>query len=617
MLSDGIDTVCAVLWLSACCEFYSSIRLGDVVVLTNYKVKPITAYAREFAAATCPLEIAVNSSHPATTVSLLDASVAVPHLPAAGALTEYLQRSELNAQADGSTVNVCGMITRLGRVERERSQGGFFMVYRWLELRDGSSSRLATVLKLYHCSQAHDFYRLRVGMLLACSNVRVCSLPMVTSRSSRHLHVRSTKYSQFVNWLHVPDMLNKPLVGSYAVEELEAWSVSDAARALVPHAPIGGYMAWPRPPSSTAGRGLLDTDVLLPMAQLSDQTIPSLQCYERKIVFVQARIAAIALLRHPGHEEEGAHPNPHPHQPHPQSQPQSQQALDPEYDPLPQSQPQSQPHSQTQQPVTQYSQHMQNNQQQQHVQQHQQQQQRLAVSGVQYTRFERRGSAAQEKRSRTSANGNANAEPIAGAAAAAAADGESAWIGLGAGVQLQDGVPAGVAEPVADQMLPHTLHQHAPSVPGVWLLTLLGLNRSSAVHALVPWPDSPPQQQQQQQPDGPALGGADLLALLRGILPATEAAAAAGVSRRHPTAAAGADAGPGPGADAGPGPANANGEEDNGQHGEEGVAVPESLLRRLQQESFVFVLDLYRPDDRGAEVCINQIVARGPAEAEA
>lgn len=172
---EGNNKTCSVsFWNKACLQYYNNIRVGQVIVLQNYRVKKPygtrtnTVYT---ASDRLHIELSINADNPKGEVDLLDVTpVYIQYRFLTGSILEN------NIYTSDFIMDVVGVVTYLGRWEREKKKNlsssiistGDFWMYRWVFLNDGSTST-DMKFKLYACSQNN------ITEYLACGDIFVAA----------------------------------------------------------------------------------------------------------------------------------------------------------------------------------------------------------------------------------------------------------------------------------------------------------------------------------------------------------------------------------------------------------------------------------------------------------
>ena len=298
-LDDGSGRVTAVMWYKACRTYYNIIHVGDVIALENYRVRAATNFSLEFSDA--PLELSLNSQNPEAVVHLIrtpDVSAAL-NMPTRDSCYTLVNRAALAGLEDGCTLDYVGVVVFVGRIQREPpGTGKEYAPFRWVELRDASSPNI-TPLKLYSCGLMTEFEQVRLGMILMCSKTVLHSI-VPSSSPKRHIFLSTTINSQYVSWLHDPevDLHTNPFGGMDAVIAVEQWSRSPEFAQYLTKPYREGYSTLPFTKFVSLQLADLDADLQTPIPLGSVAEIGStLFTYCRKTVTVQATVSQMVYTQ--------------------------------------------------------------------------------------------------------------------------------------------------------------------------------------------------------------------------------------------------------------------------------------------------------------------------------
>ena len=251
-LADGTATVSAVLWYGACQTFYNAIQVGDTITVSGYRIKAATFFSKEFSASS--IELSLNSRNPEAEVGIIRPADLLPNstLPKRRDTYHLNTCHALQTTVDDTVTDIAGVITFIGRVEREpaySSSNKHFWSFRWLEITDATSRTVP--VKLYSCGQQDEFASLRLGMLIVCTNVRVGSA-VVGAALKRYVFATTTKSSQYAAWFHDPEATldDSPFAHVKFIEDLYAWVPTFIQSKQLTQFAIGGYKSLPIAPSA-------------------------------------------------------------------------------------------------------------------------------------------------------------------------------------------------------------------------------------------------------------------------------------------------------------------------------------------------------------------------------
>jgi hypothetical protein len=254
-LEDSTGAVSAVLWYSVCRDYYYSLDVGDVIVVSDYRVKAATAFSQAFTDA--HLELSLNSKNPTATINIIRPSDVHLDLslPILQDIYRLVPRPSLTSLADDTYVGFAGMVTYLGRPERElvRKSTKHFWTYRWIQVTDNSS--VSVPIKLYSCGYQQEFESLRVGMMFIACNLRVGSF-VIGQSPKRHIHLTTSHTTQYFAWFSSADILadSNPFLAIPHVREVAEWAHTRMASLPLTAYAIGGYTSLPVPASARLTR---------------------------------------------------------------------------------------------------------------------------------------------------------------------------------------------------------------------------------------------------------------------------------------------------------------------------------------------------------------------------
>jgi hypothetical protein len=287
VLSDGTATVPLVLWYSCCHDYFSSIRVGDLVAITGYRPRAITSFSSIYAP-DASIELSLNSRQPEAKIHLLEAGIspeldALPLFPLPFlSVAELLDGKEEHAE-DPLHCNVVVRLVHVGRVEVDRYKRSIF-AYRWLSVRDDSTST-GMLFKLYGGQQYPELLGLQAGQLLLCTNVRL-HVHIVNSRVTL-THLQTTKTSYFTPAAPTSLAFDSIPIGP-RLSALLSWVIhADESLLLLQD----GLVQYP-PPSAQLMRPALSPTPLATLASV----LSEMRHLERMQMVVQGVIVALALV---------------------------------------------------------------------------------------------------------------------------------------------------------------------------------------------------------------------------------------------------------------------------------------------------------------------------------
>jgi hypothetical protein len=288
VIDDGTESVPVVLWYAACRNLYTSIEVGDIILLHNYKAKPLSPFCEPY----CPgasLELSVNSRNPTTTVFVLAPSIiAFPSPPVVWSSIRDIQHPQSFVDPE-VLCNVVAVIVHAGRCELRIKKSGTAaesrFLYRWLQLRDDTSGRLLHS-KVYTCGQLDVLTALQPGVIFSCTNMRVTKL-ICSSRIPPLSFVRTTRAS-LLRHAPVGDLAPAAVGASTRAHAVAAWAHAMPDLVLL----RGGLVPFP-PPSHRA------MPIDLPLSSFDDalHVLAALALLQREQVAVQAVVVRVGLRK--------------------------------------------------------------------------------------------------------------------------------------------------------------------------------------------------------------------------------------------------------------------------------------------------------------------------------
>ncbi|XP_076019309.1 RPA-related protein RADX isoform X2 [Genypterus blacodes] len=238
---DRTGSVCVVLWNSVCVSWYCSMRPGDIISLSRYRVKP--RYQAEH-----DIEISVNSRNPTTRICIVPESSVFPEcVPPAPKYNFYIS-AELSDRPPGTVCDVIGLLTFSGRPERIRSNGCIgseFLEYRWLRLEDGTSDQ-PIMVKLFSTSQPDTHCKLHPLSVVVCTRLK---LIRSASQTDGCFYLTNTTYTQ-VYCTGLGHHGKMPYRELRPVKHFLQWLRSQHDDLVMRRALVGGFFSYPPPPIS-------------------------------------------------------------------------------------------------------------------------------------------------------------------------------------------------------------------------------------------------------------------------------------------------------------------------------------------------------------------------------
>ncbi|NXF01402.1 RADX protein, partial [Smithornis capensis] len=251
-VADGSGMMSMVLWSSLCPEWYSSMKVGTVLLLEEYAVKesypfktqptPGDPEMKRFAT----IEISLNVRNPPTKISIIPEEMVKPEWGLPEVKYRFVTRSELDDLPHNYSCDVIGLVTFLGRAERvrKREHGEDFWLYRWAHAVDGTSDQ-PFILELFATSQPDVFERIHPMTYLVCTQMRV--VRDVTEHAANTIYLTTSNESQiFITGWHK----GQPYTKDAKVQNFIQWTKSQSEVIQIKKTVIGGYYPFPRPPEN-------------------------------------------------------------------------------------------------------------------------------------------------------------------------------------------------------------------------------------------------------------------------------------------------------------------------------------------------------------------------------
>ena len=286
VLEDLSGRLEAVVWQSACAEYWGNLEVGDLIVLSNYRTK--RSYNVKDA-----WELSVNVSNPRALIKRvppgLESAFPLPMPP-----LDYIPIGVASFVPDKTTFDVAGVIVSLSRAESAaRKKSSARSVFRFVELADETGSEFG--LKLYRAGNERVFDSLGVGDVVLVTAVVMAS-GVLNSVDGRLLSAYSTSFSNVV--LDPPGSPGFPydISGAVALEALFKTRAQDRKR-MISEVSFGPVTAIPQIPFEMY-RALAPDVRPIPLAHVISDLLPSLRPLESRSVFLQGKIVRVAL-KHP------------------------------------------------------------------------------------------------------------------------------------------------------------------------------------------------------------------------------------------------------------------------------------------------------------------------------
>ncbi|KAM6949202.1 RPA-related protein RADX [Aplochiton taeniatus] len=240
---DGSAMVCVVLWNSVCADWYRSLRPGQILSLSHYRVKE-SYDSRTTHSHVTEIELSVNSRNPSAQIHILpESSVSPDCLPPKPDYSFY-SGNDLLSCPHANLCDVIGLVMFAGRSERMRSkgvQGVELLEYRWLGLEDGTTDQ-PIMVKLFSTSQPETHRKTVPLCVLVCTRLKMV-------RGEGWYYLTNSNYTQVycTGSGHHSKMHYKKL---RPVRQFLQWMQSLDDRQVLSRAVIGGFFSYPPLPVS-------------------------------------------------------------------------------------------------------------------------------------------------------------------------------------------------------------------------------------------------------------------------------------------------------------------------------------------------------------------------------
>ncbi|XP_069468831.1 RPA-related protein RADX isoform X2 [Ambystoma mexicanum] len=298
-VADHSGMMSMVLWNSMCPEWFQSLRIGTVLLLQKYVVKS-TYTSRTLPAPRDPrmkifttIELGLNSQNPSAIIHIIPEKEVKAEWNLPEVKYHFITRSELNSLPHNHSCDVIGLVTFVGRAERQKKKddGEDFWLYRWVHAIDGTSEE-PFELELFATSQPDIFDNIHPMSYLVCTQMRVIR-DSATNTSARPYLTTSNESEMFITGFH----RGQPYARDAKVKRFIQWTKTQKEAELLEKCAIGGHYHYPPLPdafSQYCKDSRVET-VLTTFAEMKKE-IGELHYREHKRIAVQGIIAAIRYI---------------------------------------------------------------------------------------------------------------------------------------------------------------------------------------------------------------------------------------------------------------------------------------------------------------------------------
>ncbi|KAK7922676.1 hypothetical protein WMY93_009578 [Mugilogobius chulae] len=296
-VADQSGTMSLVLWNDLCPEFYQRLHVGTVLYLQNYTLKqsylnrsrPHMDHYRMKAFNS--VEICLNPHKPASLITIISPKSVLPQWGLPDVSYQFTTRSELDQLSNNSTCDIIGLVTFVGRVERVRckSNKGLpekYWTYRWIHAVDGTSD-CPFIIEMFSSSQPEIFSHICPMNYLVCTQMRLCcvddGLPYLTT---------SCETQMFITGYHK----GQPYVSDPKVKSFIQWTKTLKDNIILQKTTLGGFYNYPRAPKIFTQS---EENASVPLVSTADlkKELEALQYREHKRLAIQGQIMAVLFMK--------------------------------------------------------------------------------------------------------------------------------------------------------------------------------------------------------------------------------------------------------------------------------------------------------------------------------
>ncbi|XP_060790302.1 RPA-related protein RADX isoform X2 [Neoarius graeffei] len=247
-VADGSVSVRVVLWNSVCLDWYRCLQPGQVLRLSQYRVKD--SYSSHSGQDAEPnIEISLNSRNPTAKVAIIPKQQVLPEWGLPDLPHNFLCGHDLQSSPQSTICDVIGVVVFAGRQERIRSKDGRrseFEEYRWLQLEDGTTDQRITI-KLFSTSQPDIQSRIHPLALVVCTRLKLIRNTVGSATTFEYLS--NTSFTQ----VYCTGTGSRPVMpyrGIRPVRQFLQWLKQVDEANMLDRAVIGGYFSYPPLPIS-------------------------------------------------------------------------------------------------------------------------------------------------------------------------------------------------------------------------------------------------------------------------------------------------------------------------------------------------------------------------------
>ncbi|NXI90938.1 RADX protein, partial [Psophia crepitans] len=249
-VADSSGMMSMVLWNALCPEWYNSIKVGTVLLLEQYVIKPSYPFKTQPTPGDSQMkrfattEISLNVRNPATKITIIPEEMVKPEWGLPEVKYRFITRSELDYLPHNHSCDVIGLVTFVGRAERarKRERREDFWLYRWAHAIDGTSDQ-PFILELFATSQPDVFEHILPMTYLVCTQMRVVR---DLSRTSTIYLTTSNESQIFISGWHK----GQPYTKDAKVQNFIQWTKTQSEASRMEKTVVGGYYPFPRPPNN-------------------------------------------------------------------------------------------------------------------------------------------------------------------------------------------------------------------------------------------------------------------------------------------------------------------------------------------------------------------------------
>ncbi|XP_048884077.1 RPA-related protein RADX isoform X2 [Brienomyrus brachyistius] len=287
-VADRTGLASVVLWNTLCIDWYRSLHPGQLLRLSQYRVKE-SYLSRTGESQEADIEISLNSRNPTAHISVIPQAEDFPQLLLPDiSYTFYCGLDLLNCSS-GTTCDVIGLVVSVGRPERmksKESQGAELWEYRWLQLEDGTTDS-PIMIQLFSTSQPEIHCKIHPMSIVVCTNMQL--VKTAADRLPSFQYLTSTTFTQ-------------------------VYCTGSGHHSAMPYRrlrPVRRFIQWAQTvdESQLLGRAVVGEPALISGAELRREA-ERLQYREMRRFAVQATITAVSHSGKGGLDNRGAVPDP-------------------------------------------------------------------------------------------------------------------------------------------------------------------------------------------------------------------------------------------------------------------------------------------------------------------